>query len=104
MRIDSSTSIIVIIINWLRGNKKAFVTVCQLKCGINFDRHNDVAAHSIIILGLRKIHYNVIRFKGTMTADVMVGRAKTAAAQPFHNYRLSFFEKIRIGVRDTCLS
>jgi hypothetical protein len=58
-----------------------------------FDRHDIVAAHcitkrdaDILYMGLRKIHYNVMRFKDTMTADeadALAGRAKTVAAQHY---------------------
>jgi hypothetical protein len=65
-----------------------------------FDRHDIVAAHSItkrdadiLYMGPRKIHYNVMRFKDTMTsdeADALAGRAKTVAAQHYvlHDLRL----------------
>ena len=55
-----------------------------------FDRSNIVAAHTIakrdadiLYVGLRKIHYNVMRFDNTMTADeadALAGRAKTTSA------------------------
>jgi intergrase/recombinase len=67
---------------WIRGNKKAFVTILptkmweQLRRITKFDRHDIVAARSItksgadiLYMGVRKIHYNVMRFKDTMTAD-----------------------------------
>jgi intergrase/recombinase len=92
-----NTGITIIGINWIRGNIKAFVTILPTKMWeqfrriTKFDRHDIVAAHSItkrdadiLYMGLRKIHYNVMCFKDTMTADeadALAGRAKTVAAQ-----------------------
>jgi len=55
--------------------------------------HDIVAAHSItkgdadiLYMGIRKVHYNVMRFKDTMTsdeADALAGRAKSASAQHY---------------------
>jgi len=42
-------------------------------------------------MGLRKIHYNVVRFKDTMTsdeADALDGRAKTAQHYVLHDLQL----------------
>jgi hypothetical protein len=106
INIDRSSGITIIGINWIRGNKKAFVTILPTKMWeqfrriTKFDRHDIVAAHSItkrdadiLYMGLRKIHYNVMRFKDTMTADeadALAGRAKTVAAQHYvlHDLRL----------------
>jgi intergrase/recombinase len=106
INIDCSSGITIIGINWIRGNKKAFVTILPTKMWeqfrriTKFDRHDIVAAHSItkrdadiLYMGLRKIHYNVMRFKDTMTADeadALAGRAKTVAAQHYvlHDLRL----------------
>ena len=65
---DGNTGITIIGINWIRGNKKAFVTILPTKMWeqfrriTKFDRHDIVAAHSItkrdadiLYLGLRKI-------------------------------------------------
>ncbi len=58
-----------------------------------FDRYDIMAAHSItkrdagvLYRELMKIHYDVMRFKATMTADeadALAGRAKTVAAQHY---------------------
>lgn len=102
--------ITIIGINWIRGNKKVFVTILptnmwqQFRKLSKFDRHDIVAAHSItkrdadiLYMGLRKIHYNVMRFRDTMTsdeADALAGRAKTVSAQHYvlHDLR-SFADK-----------
>src|SRR5215813_7019242 len=73
INIDRNTGITIIGINWIRGNKKAFVTILPTKMWeefrriTKFDRHDIVAAHSItkrdadiLYMGLRKIHYNVM--------------------------------------------
>jgi hypothetical protein len=104
VNIDDSISVIGI--NWIRGNKKAFVTILptviwnQFRKLPKFDRHDIMAAHSItkrdagvLYRELRKIHYNVMRFKDTMTsdeADALAGRAKTVSAQHYvlHDVKL----------------
>jgi intergrase/recombinase len=107
INIDRNTGITIIGINWIRGNKKTFVTILPTKMWeqfrriIKFDRHDIVAAHSmtkrdadILYTSLRKIHYNVMRFKDTMTADeadALAGRAKTAAAQHYVLHDLQLF-------------
>jgi hypothetical protein len=107
INIDRSSGITIIGINWIRGNKKAFVTILPTKMWeqfrriTKFDRHDIVAAHSItkrdadiLYMGLRKIHYNVMRFKDTMTADeadALAGRAKTVAAQHYVLHDLQLF-------------
>jgi hypothetical protein len=107
INIDRNTGITIIGINWIRGNKKAFVTILPTKMWeqfrriTKFDRHDIVAAHSItkrdadiLYMGLRKIHYNVMRFKDTMTADeadALAGRAKTVAAQHYVLHDLQLF-------------
>jgi hypothetical protein len=48
-------------------------------------------------MGLRKIHYNVMRFKDNMTADeadALAGRAKTVAAQHYVLNDLQLFADI----------
>ena len=107
INIGRSSGITIIGINWIRGNKKAFVTILPTKMWeqfrriTKFDRHDIVAAHSItkrdadiLYMGLRKIHYNVMRFKDTMTADeadALAGRAKTVAAQHYVLHDLQLF-------------
>ena len=107
INIDRNTGITIIGINWIRGNKKAFVTILptrmwkQFRKIAKFDRHDIVAAHSItkrdadiLYMGLRKIHYNVMRSKDTMTsdeADALAGHAKTVAAQHYVLHDLQLF-------------
>ena len=90
IRLDNRMTIIGI--NWVRANKKAFVTILptrmweEFRTMPKFDRSNIVAAHAItkrdadiLYVGLRKIHYNVMRFDDTMTADeadALAGRAE----------------------------
>jgi integrase-like protein len=106
MKIENS-GITIVGINWIRGNKKAFVTILPTKMWeefrrlAKFDRHDIVAAHSItkrdadiLYMGLRKIHYNVMRFNETMTADgaeALAGRAKTVSAQHYVLHDLRSF-------------
>ncbi|MFY9871572.1 MAG: hypothetical protein WAK17_17800 [Candidatus Nitrosopolaris sp.] len=48
-------------------------------------------------MGLRKIHYNVMRFKDNMTADeadALAGRTKTVAAQHYVLNDLQLFADI----------
>ena len=66
-----------------------------------FDRSNIMAAHNItkrdadiLYVGLRKIHYNVMRHEDTMTsdeADALAGRAKTTSAQHYVLHDLKSF-------------
>jgi Archaeal phage integrase len=106
IKIDN-TNITIIGINWIRGNKKAFVTILptdlweQFRKLPKFDRHDIVAAHSItkrdadiLYMGIRKVHYNVMRFKDTMTsdeADALAGRAKSVSAQHYVLHDLKSF-------------
>ena len=63
--------------------------------------HDIVAAHSItkrdadiLYMGIRKVHYNVMRFKDTMTsdeADALAGRAKSVSAQHYVLHDLKSF-------------
>ena len=100
----------IIGINWIRVNKKVFVTILptliwnDFRNLPKFDRSDIIAAHSItkrdaeiLYIGLRKIHYNVMRFKDAMNpdeADALAGRAKTTSAQHYvlHDLR-SFSDK-----------
>ena len=97
----------IIGINWIRANKKAFVTILptvvwkDFRSLPKFDRSDIIAAHSItkrdveiLYVGLRKIHYNVMRFKDTINsdeADALAGRAKTTSAQHYVLHDLKSF-------------
>jgi hypothetical protein len=105
--INLDNGMTIIGINWVRANKKAFVTILPTKMWEEFrtmpkfDRSNIVAAHTIakrdadiLYVGLRKIHYNVMRFDDTMTsdeADALAGRAKTTSAQHYVLHDLKSF-------------
>jgi intergrase/recombinase len=105
--INLDNGMTIIGINWIRGNKKAFVTILptkmweQFRMIIKFDRSDIVAAHNItkrdaeiLYMGLRKIHYNVMRFNDGMNADeadALAGRAKTVSAQHYILHDLKSF-------------
>ncbi len=105
IKLDNGMTIIGI--NWVRGNKKAFVTILptrmwqQFRTIIKFDRSDIMAAHNItkrdaeiLYMGLRKIHYNVMRFNDGMNADeadALAGRAKTVSAQHYILHDLKSF-------------
>lgn len=70
INIDRSSGITIIGINWIRGNKKAYVTILptqmweQIQRITKFDRHDIVAAHNItksdadiLYMGLIKEEY-----------------------------------------------
>ena len=105
--INLDNKMTIIGINWIRANKKAFVTILptviwkDFRNLPKFDRSDIIAAHSItkrdaeiLYVGLRKIHYNVMRFKDTMNsdeADALAGRAKTTSAQHYVLHDLKSF-------------
>ena len=105
--INLDNGMTIIGINWIRGNKKAFVTILPTKAWDQFrnmrkfDRSDIIAAHHIskrdaevLYVGLRKIHYNVMRFDDTMNADeadALAGRAKTTSAQHYVLHDLKAF-------------
>ena len=73
---------VIIAIGWMRGNKKALATILpinywsKLRTVPNFD-YNDIAAThkimkrdvGIVYVAMRKIHYNVMRFRYTLSVD-----------------------------------
>jgi hypothetical protein len=89
---NSKNGLSVIAINWTRGNKKALATIIptcywqKLRNMPKFDEHDIQAAHKILkreagiaYVVLRKIHYNVMRFRDTVSldeAEVLAGRFK----------------------------
>ena len=105
IQLDNGMTIVGI--NWVRANKKAFVTILptniwkEFRMLPKFDRSNIVAAHTItkrdadiLYVGLRKIHFNVMRHDDTMSADeadALAGRAKTTSAQHYVLHDLKSF-------------
>jgi hypothetical protein len=90
----------VIAIGWSRGNKKAIATILptkfweKLRGMQKFDICDIQAAHRILkreagiaYVAMRKIHYNVMRFKNAVEldeAEVLAGRFRSVSArQPF---------------------
>jgi intergrase/recombinase len=89
----------VIAINWSRGNKKALATIIptayweNLRNMSKFDQYDIQAAHKILkreadiaYIVLRKIHYNVLRFKNALEldeAEVLAGRFKSISARHY---------------------
>ena len=104
---ECNNGLTVIAINWTRGQKKALATIIpthiveQLRTMEKFDYNDIAAAHKILkretgiaYIVLRKIHYNVIRFKNAFEldeAEVLAGRFKSVSAR---HYILNDPEKI----------
>jgi intergrase/recombinase len=88
---------IVISIGWTRGNKKALATILpieywnKLRSLNKFDYCDISAAHRIMkrdvgipYIAMRKIHFNVMRFKEMLNideAEVLAGRFKSVSAR-----------------------
>ena len=75
----------IIVIRWTRGNKKALVTILptkyweKLRNMSKFDYTDIAATHKIMkrdvgiaYIAMRKIHYNVMRFRDTVSLDEVV--------------------------------
>ena len=94
---DSGMSVIAI--GWSRGNKKALATILptiywnKLRKLEKFDYYNISASHKIMkrdieitYIAMRKIHYNVMRFRDTLAVDeaeVLAGRFKSISARHY---------------------
>jgi intergrase/recombinase len=87
----------IIAIGWTRGNKKALATILptkyweKLRMLPRFDYTDIAATHKIMkrdvgiaYIAMRKIHYNVMRFRDTVSVDeaeVLAGRFKSVSAR-----------------------
>ena len=87
----------IIAIGWARGNKKALATILptkyweKLRNMPKFDYTDIAATHKIMkrdvgvaYIAVRKIHYNVMRFRDTVSldeAEVLAGRFKSVSAR-----------------------
>ncbi|HEX5978873.1 MAG TPA: hypothetical protein VFY68_16435, partial [Nitrososphaeraceae archaeon] len=95
--VNCKNGMTIIAIGWTRGNKKALATILptyywkKLRAVPKFD-YNDIAAtHKIMkrdigiaYIAVRKIHYNVMRFRDTLSVDeaeVLAGRFKSVSAR-----------------------
>jgi len=97
----------IIAIGWARGNKKALATIILTKYWEKFrllqkfDYTDISATHKIMkrdvgiaYIAMRKIHYNVMRFRDTLSVDeaeVLAGRFKSVSAR---HYILNHPEKL----------
>ena len=94
-----SNGMTVIAIGWSRGNKKAIATILptkywdKLRNIPKFDKYDIQAAHRILkreagiaYVVLRKLHYNVMRFKNAVEldeAEVLAGRFTSVSARHY---------------------
>jgi intergrase/recombinase len=95
--VNCKNGMTIIAIGWTRGNKKALATIIPTKLWNNlrtlpkFDYYDIAAAHKIMkrdvgipYIAMRKIHYNVMRFRDTVSVDeaeVLAGRFKSVSAR-----------------------
>jgi intergrase/recombinase len=95
--VNCENSMTIIAIGWTRGNKKALATIIptkywsKLRTMSKFDYYDISAAHKIMkrdvgiaYIAMRKIHYNVMRFRDTVSVDeaeVLAGRFKSVSAR-----------------------
>ena len=80
--VNCKNGMTIVAIGWTRGNKKALATIlpsmlwCKLRSLPRFDHIDIAAAHKIMkrdvgiaYVVMRKIHYNVMRFRETLAVD-----------------------------------
>jgi hypothetical protein len=95
--VNCKNGMTIIAIGWTRGNKKALATILptnywnMLKALSRFDYSDIAATHKIMkrdvgiaYIAMRKIHYNVMRFRDTLSVDeaeVLAGRFKSVSAR-----------------------
>ena len=105
--VDCNNGMTIIAIGWTRGNKKALATIIptsnwkRLRELAKFDYYDIAAAHKIMkrdvgiaYIAMRKIYYNVMRFRDALAVDeaeVLAGRFKSISAR---HYVLHDTEKI----------
>ena len=92
-KVDCKNGLTIIAIGWTRGNKKALATIIpteywkKFRALQKFDYTDIFATHKIMkrdvdiaYIAMRKIHYNVMRFKETLSVDeaeVLAGRFRS---------------------------
>lgn len=95
--VNCTNEMSIIAIGWTRGNKKALATILptgywnRLRSLHKFDYNDIAAAHKIMkrdvgiaYMAMRKIHYNVMRFKETLAVDeaeVLAGRFRSVSGR-----------------------
>lgn len=95
--VNCKNGLTIIAIGWTRGNKKALATILptnywnKLRALSRFDYSDIAATHKIMkrdvgiaYIAMRKIHYNVMRFRDVLSVDeaeVLAGRFKSVSAR-----------------------
>jgi hypothetical protein len=95
--VDCKNGMTIIAIGWTRGNKKALATILpinywnKLRTLPKFDYSDIAATHKIMkrdigiaYIAMRKIHYNVMRFRDRLSVDeaeVLAGRFKSVSGR-----------------------
>ena len=98
-KVDCKIGLTIIAIGWTRGNKKALATIIpryyweKVRVLQKFDYANIAATHKIMkrdigiaYIAMRKIHYNVIRFKDSLSVDeaeVLAGRFTSVSGRHY---------------------
>ena len=113
--VNCKNGMTIIAIGWTRGNKKALATILpteywnKLRALSNFDYNDIVATHKImkrdVGIGytiMRKIHYNVMRFREIMGVDevkywLVVTNQSVADIMSFMTQRSSLINILQLG-------